>query len=246
MFDKITKQFYELFASAYRLLNLDGGQVIAINLLIFLTNYFGSKIFFDNIENTTGKVLVGLMLVCMINITGACTILFRLYKIGYGERINLIRCISHIWLSTWRIAGFYLWFIPVAILIISPFMALIDTKLWQEFSVTYISMISPFITLSVLTIITTNLSSFRTIGFILKSIKTRKLEMSTLVVLGLLYSAPTLIGITKLENSYALISLLTSLWILYVETMVVGLYLQKFPKYNSIDKKQEPDSIIVL
>ena len=194
-----------LLRLAFSIAVIDGGTIIAVQIINFLLSHFGPQLPSLN-SNQAGPFNINLshLLISLLSILNLAVIIFRVSGLTRGIKHPISRCYEYALRRLPAIIALYL-ICSIVILAISiqlghffpNFMAKLFTNYSKALMFTIFSLI-PFAILACTFVVDLQYNAFRSISAVYHHVR-YKMDVPVLATIGILYNLPMCLGILDLS-----------------------------------------------
>lgn len=246
---KLNFKLFDIIRAALGLAMIDGGFVIAIQIISFLLKYFGSNIQL-NAEDTSSiaGVSKAAFLVSIISILNLAVIIYRVTGLARGMKYSAATCYQQA-IRRWPIliilficAGMLLLFTALPVIrSLNVINASIDYNRLFLFSV---MLLIPYGLLTCIFVVDQERNPLQAVIATFKTIKLR-VSLRLMFNIALLYALPFVLGSSMMNNSFApYIGLFNSLWFLFCHMLIIVVYAGA--TIANQDNVQKPSKVLIV
>ncbi len=248
---KLNFKLTDIMRAAMGLAVMDGGFIIAVQIISFLLKYFGANI--QITPENSGSVLVlskTAFIISMLSILNLAVIIYRVTGIARGIKYTPMMCYQHA-LRRWPVlillfisAGFFIVFAagPIARLL-TMFNSNLDHSRLLMFAML---LLIPYGVLACIFVVDQQRNPLQAILATMQTIRQR-ISIRLLMNIAMLYSMPFLLSANLMSSRLApYIALFNAVWFLFCHMLIVVVYTGATIADNSSTTQHKKNNILIV
>lgn len=249
---KLNFRLGDVIRAAFGLAMVDGGFIIAIQIITFLLNYFGANLQLGDQDGTFAGISKTAFLISIIGMLNLSVIIYRITGLARGMKYSPAIC-YHQALRRWPIL--ILLYILGSILLLAVMLPLLhfvhgmfNTSLLNYNKLLMFGMLilMPYGILACTFVIDQEKNPLQAVLATLSIIK-NKISMRLLLNISMLYSLPFTLGSLITSGHIApYLGLFNAVWFLFCHILIIVIYAGANVAMNPESSKQKPTKVIIV
>lgn len=243
-----------LFNLAIGIAIIDGGAIIAIQIINFLLSYFGPQLQQVNAQqSSTISINPMHILISLLSVLNLIVIIFRVSSITRGVRPPIMQCYAF---SLRRLPAVMLLymicstvFLAISIQLNHFFPGLFANLLSNYSKILFFILfaIIPIGISAAVFVIDQHMPPFRAIGAVYHQLR-YKVDLLVLGTISILYSVPMGVGALLKVNAISTpyFALLTTLWLLFCHILSILVFMDSLEKQPTSEAERKPTKVVII
>lgn len=246
---KINLRLSDVMRAAMGLAMVDGGFVIAVQIITFLLNYFGAGF---TLQDDTGSfgISKSTFIISIIGMLNLSAIIYRMTGLSRGIKYSPTICYQQA-LRRWPVL-ILLYIVGTLLLAILALPLMNIIKMfnvninYSQFLLVSLLVLIPYGFLACIFVIDQDRNPLQAIAATFDTIK-NKISMRLLLNISIMYALPvTLNGVSQLHGLASYVGLFNSVWFLFCHILVVVVYAGAIVAKNTADPQQKSSKVIIV